>query len=116
MVRTKCAWSATLSRTLTIQPQAGYEALRTARQRQKEDGFWQQYAKRAGIEGTIAQGLAIADLRRARYIGLVKTCLQHILTALGMNILRLGAWWAESPQARTRVSSFARLAPTSMVA
>jgi transposase len=114
-VRAKGTRSAALSRTLTIQPQAGYEALRAARQRQKEQGFWQTYAKRAGMEGTVSQGIAIADLRRARYIGLAKTCLQHTLTALGMNILRLGAWWAELPQARTRVSSFARLASAAVV-
>ena len=110
LVRAKCTQSAALPRALTIQPQAGYEALREARQRQKEERFWEQYAKRAGMEGTISQGIAIADLRRARYIGLLKTCLQHLLTALGMNILRLGAWWAEMPQARTRTSPFARLA------
>ncbi len=110
LVRAKCTQSATLPRALTIQPQAGYEALREARQRQKEERFWEQYAKRAGMEGTISQGVAIADLRRARYIGLLKTSLQHLLTALGMNILRLGAWWAEVPQAQTRASPFARLA------
>jgi transposase len=110
LVRAKCTQSATLPRALTIQPQAGYEALREARQRQKEERFWEQYAKRAGMEGTISQGVAIADLRHARYIGLLKTSLQHLLTALGMNILRLGAWWAEVPQAQTRTSPFARLA------
>lgn len=111
LVRVKCTKSATSARSLTIQPQAGYEALRAARQRQKEAVFWQQYAKRAGVEGTISQGIAIADLRRARYIGLAKTHLQHILTALGMNILRLGAWWSEIPKGQTRISPFARLEP-----
>lgn len=111
LVRVKCTKSATSARSLTIQPQAGYEALRTARQRQKEELFWQQYAKRAGVEGTISQGIAIVDLRRARYIGLAKTHLQHILTALGMNILRLGTWWSEIPQAQTRITPFAKLQP-----
>jgi transposase len=111
LVRAKCTKSATSARSLTIQPQAGYEALRAARQRQKEEAFWQQYAKRSGVEGTVSQGVAIADLRRARYIGLAKTRLQHILTALGMNILRLGAWWAKIPKAHTRISPFTRLGP-----
>ncbi|MBK8989687.1 MAG: IS1182 family transposase [Chloroflexi bacterium] len=112
LVRGKCTKSATSTRSLTIQPQAGYEALRAARQRQKKEAFWQQYAKRAGVEGTISQGIAIADLRHARYIGLAKTHLQHILTALGMNILRLGDWWSGTPQAQTRISPFARLKPS----
>lgn len=51
------------------------------------------------------------DDERARYVGLAKTRLQHIFTALGMNVLRLGAWWAETPHAQTRVSSFSKLAP-----
>ena len=112
LVRVKCTKSATSARSLTIQPQAGYEALRAARQRQKEAVFWQQYAKRAGVEGTISQSITMADLRHARYIGLAKTHLQHILTALGMNILRLGAWWSEVPKAQTRSCPFSSLKPT----
>jgi transposase len=110
-VRAKCTKSETLPRALTIQPQAPFEALRAARQRQQDDAFRQHYARRAGVEGTIAQGTAVADLRRARYSGLPKTRLQHILTALGLNLLRLGAWWADVPQARSRTSAFAALSP-----
>ena len=110
-VRAQCTKSATSPRALTIQTQAAYEALHAARQRQKEDSFWQRYAARAGVEGTVSQGIAVADLRRARYIGLAKTHLQHLFTALGMNILRLGEWWANRPSARTRTSPFAKLAP-----
>jgi transposase len=110
-VRAKCTKSASTSRHITIQPQAAFEALRAARQRQKEELFWQQYARRAGVEGTLSQAVTAADLRRARYIGIVKTHLQHLAIALGMNVLRLGAWWADKTLAQTRVSSFARLAP-----
>jgi transposase len=110
-VRAQCTQSATLPRALTIYPQALFEALHTARQRQATEGFWQQYKRRAGIEGTVSQGNALADLRHARYIGLAKTRLQHLCTALGINILRVGAWFAGRPHARTRISSFAALAP-----
>jgi hypothetical protein len=48
-------------------------------------------------------------LRRARYIGLAKTQLQHVVTAAAMNLVRLGAWLAGTPLARTRHSAFARL-------
>jgi hypothetical protein len=48
-------------------------------------------------------------LRRARYIGLAKTQLQHVVTAAAMNLVRLGAWLAGTPLARTRQSAFARL-------
>jgi len=112
LVRADCTKAAHTPRALTIQTQAAYEALRAARRRQQQAAFWMRYAQRAGVEGLISQGLASADLRRARYIGLAKTRLQHILTALGLNLLRLGAWWAEIPSARTRTAPFARLAPT----
>jgi hypothetical protein len=51
----------------------------------------------------------VMHLRRARYIGLAKTHLQHVLTATAINLVRLGAWLASEPLARTRVSAFARL-------
>ena len=62
-----------------------------------------------GIEGTHAQGIRRCGLRQARYIGLAKTHLQHIATAAALNLVRLGEWWAETPQAQTRHSPFARL-------
>jgi DDE family transposase len=64
---------------------------------------------RAGIEGTHAQGLRVCDLRRSRYVGQPKTHLQHILSAVAINLLRIGAWLDGTPLAPTRQSSFARL-------
>jgi Fe2+ or Zn2+ uptake regulation protein len=37
-------------------------------------------------------GVRVADLRRARYFGLARTRLQHVLTAAALNIHRLAAW------------------------
>jgi transposase len=110
-VRSKCTRSATLPRALTIYPQPAFEALQAARQRQQTTEFWQRYARRAGIEGTMAQGNARMDLRRARFVGLVKTHLQHLCTALGLNVLRLGAWLADVKPHATYRSPFAALAP-----
>ncbi len=110
-VRSQCTHSATLPRALTIYPQQAFEALQAARQRQQREEFWQRYARRAGIEGTMAQGNARADLRRARFIGQAKTHLQHVCTALGLNVLRLGAWLGDVQPHTTRPSPFAALAP-----
>jgi transposase len=55
--------------------------------------------------------LRVCDLRRARYIGLAKTRLQHVLSAAGLNVRRLGAWWDERPFAPTRTAAFLALAP-----
>jgi transposase len=98
-------------RTLTIRPRAQYEALQAARQRQTADTFKARYAVRAGVEGTISQGVRLGDLRRSRYVGLPKTRLLHLLIATALNYVRTAAWFAETPLARTRLSAFATLAP-----
>ena len=77
--------------------------------RQTTEAFHQQYAPRAGIESTHAQGIRRCGLRQARYIGLAKTHLQHLATAAALNVVRLGEWWAGTPQAKTRYSPFTRL-------
>jgi IS5 family transposase len=68
------------------------------------------YARRAGIEGTISQGVRAFGLRRARYRGLAKTHLQHVATAAALNLGRLGTWLRAAPRATTRTSRFAALA------
>jgi transposase len=96
-------------RSLTVRPEAQYYALRAARQRERTPAFAALYRKRAGIEGTISQGVRASRLRRTRYIGLAKTHLGHILTAVAVNLLRIGAWLAGVPRAKTRQSAFATL-------
>ena len=44
-------------------------------------------------------------------IGLTKTRLIHVLVAAARDVLRVAAWLAEEPLARTRRSAFAALAP-----
>jgi transposase len=78
--------------------------------RQTTAEFKAQYAARAGVEGTLAQGTRGFGLRRARYVGQAKTHLQHLLTAVAINVVRVVAWLCGRPQARTRQSRFARLA------
>jgi transposase len=98
-------------RRLRLQPQDQFEALQAARQLQSTVAGQRLYAKRAGIEGTISQGVRAFGLRQARYHGLAKTHLQNVATATAINLDRLGAWFDERPQAQTRTSRFARLAP-----
>jgi len=68
------------------------------------------YAKRAGIEGTLSQGVPAFELRRTRYRSQAKTCLQHIATAVAINIDRLINWLNETLRAQTRISRFKALA------
>jgi len=105
--RTRCTTQA--RRTLTLHPQAHEEALRAARERERTPDFALAYAQRAGVESAHAQGVRRCGLRRSRYVGLAKTHLQHVLTAVALNLARLGEWLVGTPLASTRQSTFARL-------
>jgi transposase len=98
------------ARHLSLRAQAFQETLQTARQRQTTPEFKALYRQRAGIEGTHSQAVRAFELRRTRYIGLAKTHLQHIVTAIAINLTRLAAWWNGDHPAKTRTSAFAALA------
>jgi transposase len=108
-VRSTCTQKKKGSRTMKLLPQAQYLALQTARQRQQTLVFREQYARRAGIEGTLSQGVRRCKMRQSRYIGLARTHLQHLLTAAALNLVRAVAWLSETPRAKTRPSRFAAL-------
>jgi transposase len=108
--RADCTRAASAPWALRLRARDHYTALQTARVRQQTEAFKQVYARRAGIEGTIAQGTRTGDLRRSRYIGLVKTRLMHLLLAAAINFMRVAAWLAHRPRARTRPAAFAALA------
>jgi len=107
--RAHCTQAAAGPRALSLRPEAQHVALQAARQRQTTPEFKAQYAQRAGVEGTLSQGVRAFGLRRTRYIGLPKARLQHPATAAAINIARLDAWWTETPRAPTRQAAFARL-------
>ena len=108
--RTKCTTAKTAPRHMTIRPEPQHNALQTARQQQTTPEWKSRYDVRAGVEGTLSQGLRCFGLRECRYIGLAKTRLQHLATAAAMNIDRLAAWLDGRPHAKTRESRFAALA------
>jgi transposase len=108
--RADCTQAANNPRQLTLRPQAVYEATHFARQRQTTPEFTARYALRAGVEGTLSQGVRAFDLRQARYIGIAKTHLQHLLTATAINVARLLDWIMQRPRTSTRTSRFAALA------
>ena len=96
-------------RTMTVRPREQYEALKTARERQSTATFAQEYARRAGLEGTLSYGIRACGLRRSRYIGLARPHVQHVLTAAAMHLARVARWLAGEPRARTRRSPLLRL-------
>jgi transposase len=108
-VRSQCTQSQTTGRVLHLRPQAAHEALQARRAEEQTPAFRQEYATRAGIEGTLSQGVRGMGLRRARYDGLPKTQLQHVLTAVAINLLRIDAVLTGTPRGKTRASPFTRL-------
>jgi transposase len=110
--REQCTHSQSTSprRVLTVRPQAQYQALQAARQRQGTQTFKTQYAVRAGIEGTLSQGIRAFGLRQARYRGEAKVHMQQVFTATALNLCRMYTWLTEQPRAQTRQAAFVRLA------
>ncbi|MEV5427951.1 transposase [Streptomyces sp. NPDC052701] len=100
-----------MGRRVTLRPQAEYEAIQQARAQEDTQEWKEQYAHRAGVEGTISQGVRAFGPRRCRQHGLAKTRLRHQLTAAAMNFHRLDAWWTDTPRARIRTSHLASLRP-----
>jgi transposase len=76
-------------RTLTLTPPEVHAALLERRAVQRTPAFVQQYALRAGIEGTISQAVRTTRLRRTPYRGLSKTHLHHVAIAAGLNLKRI---------------------------
>jgi transposase len=106
-----CTRSKQEPRELTLRRQSEHLAIVKRRKQQQAETWSTKYNQRAGVEGTISQGVRGFGLRQCRYIGLSKVHLQHILTATAMNAIRLFAWYEGVPLAKTRISSFAKLAP-----
>ena len=96
-------------RRIGLLPQVEYEALERMRQVHRSPEGKERYKRRAGIEGTISQGVRAFGLRRSRYRGLDKTHLQNIAIGAAMNIDRLVNWLNDVPRAKTRTSRFKAL-------
>ena len=106
--RALCTASSRKRRQLTVLPRDLAEAQAAARAAEKTTPFQADYARRAGVEGTMHQA-ASRGARRARYRGLPKTRLDHAYMAVALNLLRLQAYWTGTPLDRQRTSHLARL-------
>ena len=108
--RGKCVRNETgAPRSLTLPPKSMYEALHETRQALKSEVGRIEYRRRAGVEGTISQGVRRGTMRRTRYQGLEKTHLQQVATATAINLLRVFDYQSGKQPAKTRRSKFARL-------
>ena len=96
-------------RQITIRPRELHEALASARTQQTSAQWKARYNARAGAEGTMRQATHVTGIRRARYLGLPKTQLEHNIAAAAINMIRMDAYWTGHPLDRTRSSHLARL-------
>src|SRR5262252_3307985 len=112
--RPLCTQAQQQGRRLRLPPQEQYEALAAARAWYASEEGSERYKQRAGVEGTLSQGVRAFGLRRTRYRGLPKTHLQHVAIAAAINVDRIVAWLDERPRTTTRISRFAALAPASV--
>ncbi len=69
--RSNSKWD--MGRRITLRPQAEYEVIQQARAQEDTQEWKAQYAHRAGVEGTISQGVRAFGLRRCRF----KAWLRH---------------------------------------
>lgn len=113
--RESCTRSGSQGRSVRLRQEAEHEALQQLRQKVKTDEFKATYRKRAGIEGTLSRAVRNSDLHRTRYVGIHKTHLQHILTAVAINLARLAVWFSGVKPPLTRVSAFSSLAPAYVI-
>jgi len=104
--RVLCTSSKEARRSVYFHPRPEYEALNAARDRMHDPVWKERYGIRAGIEGTLSQGVRAFGMRRSRYIGLAKTGLQQACTAAAMNVSRIVNWIDQKPRAKTRVTRF----------
>ncbi len=101
-------------RILTLSPQPISEARLRRRTEQDTPAFQQRYTLRAGIEGSISEGIRSHGLRRARYRGQPKTQLQAKAIAAAINLIRIRQMLQRtslglSPRPKRPLSPFARL-------
>jgi hypothetical protein len=108
--RALCTQAKQEPRRLYLHPQPEHEALHAARQRLNSEEGKRLYAQRAGVEGSLSQGVRAFGIRRTRYRKLAKTHLQQVVTAVAINLDRIAAWLEGRPLATTRTSHFAALA------
>jgi hypothetical protein len=107
LVKAQCTTATRGGRQLTLRPRPVQEALDQARAEQSTTDWQRKYARRAGVESTIAQAVKVTNARHTRYRGLPKVRLEHNTMAAALNLIRLDAWFngeALNPRRTTHLS------------
>ncbi|MGW1550850.1 IS1182 family transposase [Streptomyces sp. NPDC002346] len=98
--RSSCTSGA--ARTVNFLPRRLHE-LQARNRADQQDPQWQRlYASRSGVEGTMNELVNGHRMRRCRYHGVAKAHVQHVLTAIAVNIERLSTQEPEDSTYRPR--------------
>ena len=87
--RAACTTSGDGKRTVGFPPRELYELQARNHAGQQDPAWHKRYAVRSGIEGTVCELANGHGMRHCRYRGQPKAHLQHVLTAIAVNIERL---------------------------
>ncbi|MGP3690892.1 transposase [Streptomyces sp. IBSNAI002] len=87
--RTQCTTTADNARTVGFPPRELRDLQLRIRTEQQTPEWKTRYAVRSGVEGTVNEFAHGHGMRRCRYRGQGKAHIQHVLTAIAVNIERL---------------------------
>ncbi|MFF7858937.1 transposase [Streptomyces sp. NPDC007904] len=105
--RTQCTTTADSARTVGFPPRELRDLQLRVRTEQQTPEWKARYAVRSGVEGTVNEFAHGHGMRRCRYRGQGKAHVQHVLTAIAVNIERLsGLSPAEEASTARRPTAF----------
>ncbi|MCD9874747.1 transposase [Streptomyces guryensis] len=105
--RTQCTSTADSTRTVGFPPRELRDLQLRVRTEQQTPEWKTRYAVRSGVEGTVNEFAHGHGMRRCRYRGQGKAHIQHVLTAIAVNIERLsGLPPAEEAQTPRQPTAF----------
>lgn len=96
-VRAKCTAARDGARNVGFPPRELLELQLRNRAEQQNPAWHKRYAVRSGIEGTINEFAHGHGMRRCRYRGQAKAHVQHVLTAIAVNIEPLSRQPSDEP-------------------
>ncbi|WP_218025814.1 transposase [Nocardia miyunensis] len=89
LVRNQCTTSRDSARNVGFPPRKLLDLQAQARAEQQSPAWQRRYAVRSGIEGTVNEFAHGHGMRQCRYHGHRKAHVQHVLTAIAVNVERL---------------------------
>ncbi|GAA2792991.1 hypothetical protein GCM10010441_17800 [Kitasatospora paracochleata] len=98
----KVSCTRTDARTVSFLPRELYDIQSESRTEQQTQEWLSRYSLRAGIESTISEFVNGHGMRQCRYRSEDEAHVQHVLTAIAVNLERIGVHLPAAPERRPR--------------